>query len=61
MKIPLIVAISVFSIPHAIKCNRWHYWERRYLFLDDKESHGIATAYRWAKGWIRQMEGRDDQ
>ncbi len=58
MKIPLIVAISVFSVPHSLKCIHWHYWERRYLFLDDKESHGIATAYRWAKGWIRQRDVR---
>lgn len=58
MRLTLIQSISIFSIPGRIKTKRWNYWERRKLFADDKRTHGIQTAYRWAKGWLREYEER---
>lgn len=57
MKISFIGMISIFSLPFCIKNRRWILWERRQLFLDDKESCGFPTAYRWAKRYIRQLQG----
>lgn len=55
MKISYFGMISIFGIPASIKNHRWVAWERRQLFLDDKESHGLPTAYRWAKRYMRQL------
>jgi len=54
MKISFFGMWSIFGIPHFIKGKAWVFWERRQLFLDDKQSHGLITAYKWAKGYMRQ-------
>lgn len=48
-KISAMGMVSIFSIPMKIKSRKWIRWERRQLFQDDKKSHGLVVAYRWAK------------